>query len=299
MKSSSYYRPALEPTPWEAVVDRLASVQAMGIQRVTLAGRSPGELDGACLHDSPRLAIVLEGAVEYWACEGGERIPRTYTAGEAIFTVTNGWMKVGRRPRKRARAFSMVFRPEYLRVVQSRPDRFNRAHRGMEWWHHTSRPLTGSGADICRALTSLEEEGGDPEAALSLTTALLRRTAHFLHQPQEREGGKALSTWLAIREVIRENLAEPISRETVAAALRIHPNHVSRLARSEGGTRFLDYVMKERIAHAQALLANHPELTVEEVAHRSGFKSAGYFGRSFREQTGTTPGAFRASHDRH
>jgi transcriptional regulator GlxA family with amidase domain len=50
----------------------------------------------------------------------------------------------------------------------------------------------------------------------------------------------------------------------------------------------------ERLRRARALLRERPELPVAVVAARCGFGGEAQFHRTFREATGTTPGAFRA-----
>jgi AraC-like DNA-binding protein len=43
----------------------------------------------------------------------------------------------------------------------------------------------------------------------------------------------------------------------------------------------------------------HTELSVRQVAARTGFPDPAYFSRFFRRETGTTPGDFRKHHSSH
>ncbi len=78
----------------------------------------------------------------------------------------------------------------------------------------------------------------------------------------------------------------------VARTLHITPNHLSKLFRSEVGMSALDYLQAVRLEHALHLLQDH-SLTVQEVAHESGFETGNYFARLFRRKIGMTPSAFR------
>ena len=78
----------------------------------------------------------------------------------------------------------------------------------------------------------------------------------------------------------------------VAELLHITPNHLSKLFRQEVGMSALDYLQGVRLEHAIHLLQDH-SLTVQEVAHESGFETGNYFTRLFRRKTGMTPSAFR------
>jgi AraC-like DNA-binding protein len=53
------------------------------------------------------------------------------------------------------------------------------------------------------------------------------------------------------------------------------------------------YLLTRRIERATALL-READLPVTEIAFRSGWNSLGTFGRTFRDVTGVSPGAFRA-----
>lgn len=78
----------------------------------------------------------------------------------------------------------------------------------------------------------------------------------------------------------------------VAETLHITTNHLSKLFRQEVGMSALDYLQGVRLEYAIHLLRDH-SLTVQEIAHESGFETANYFTRLFRRKTGMTPSAFR------
>lgn len=87
----------------------------------------------------------------------------------------------------------------------------------------------------------------------------------------------------------------PFNVAEVAAAARMSPNHFSSLFRQHVGKNFSAYLTQRRIDLACELLGDLT-LNVTEVAHRSGYDDPGYFARRFRQTTGMTPRAWRASH---
>ena len=55
----------------------------------------------------------------------------------------------------------------------------------------------------------------------------------------------------------------------------------------------IDFLNDCRLPYAAKLLAEHPELSVADVAHASGFLSADTFGRNFKQKYALTPSQFR------
>jgi len=53
------------------------------------------------------------------------------------------------------------------------------------------------------------------------------------------------------------------------------------------------YLRQTRLTRARALLETDPHMPLKEVADRAGFSDARYLHQVFREQHGTTPGAYR------
>ena len=55
----------------------------------------------------------------------------------------------------------------------------------------------------------------------------------------------------------------------------------------------IDFLMEHRLAYGARLLLESPELSVQEVALRSGFASGNIFGRNFKQRFALTPSEFR------
>lgn len=94
---------------------------------------------------------------------------------------------------------------------------------------------------------------------------------------------------------VHEYFTTPINRATVAKALGMRPEAVSRaFSHAAAGGSFSAYLNGLRLGHATELLQS-TNLSATEVAHLSGFDSYRTFARSFHARYGQSPSAFRGS----
>ena len=94
---------------------------------------------------------------------------------------------------------------------------------------------------------------------------------------------------------IAEHYAEPLQLADIAAAAYMSPRACGRCFQSQLGTTPFAYLMDYRTQRAGELLAS-TTLPVGEIALQCGFFSSSYFGRIFREKTGSTPNQYRKLH---
>jgi AraC-like DNA-binding protein len=95
-----------------------------------------------------------------------------------------------------------------------------------------------------------------------------------------------------LRKCYRTNSAARASE--FASELGLTPEYVSWLATRILGKPLRDYLRDKQVTYAAWLLRTLPqEITVEEIALRSGFGTPKTLYRWFLEAYGTTPGAFR------
>lgn len=79
----------------------------------------------------------------------------------------------------------------------------------------------------------------------------------------------------------------------IAVALGTSRTTISNCINSQCGCSFPQFVNTYRVAHAQELLRNQPDLKITEVSMSSGFSSEASFYRIFKSITGTTPTDWR------
>ncbi len=93
-------------------------------------------------------------------------------------------------------------------------------------------------------------------------------------------------------EFMRENLADNISLEQIAAAVNRSPSHFARQFRSALGIPPHQYLVVLRLKRAQHLLA-HSRDSIAEIAFECGFSHQEHLTRMFRRWCDTTPAAYR------
>ncbi len=124
-------------------------------------------------------------------------------------------------------------------------------------------------------------------ASITQICILLFRCCKEAHRPAKEQEREMLL-------YIREHFLEPISVETVASVVHLTPNYFSELFKKHMGIGFSAYVKKLRLEFSVNLLLTS-EITVNEIAHKSGFNSTTYFFNSFKSEYGMTPEQFRKS----
>lgn len=96
----------------------------------------------------------------------------------------------------------------------------------------------------------------------------------------------------SILTYIASNLDGDLSGEALGAKFGYHPYYFSRLIRLHTGKPLKQYVISARINEAKNLLQT-TDLSLSEIASRTGFENAAYFSNSFKAKTKMSPGEYR------
>ncbi|MFI8961541.1 GlxA family transcriptional regulator [Streptomyces sp. NPDC053493] len=160
------------------------------------------------------------------------------------------------------------------------------------------RVLTGAGAaaglDLCLHLVRKD-----------LGAAVAGELARRLVVPAHRPGGQPQyvpaplpprdedDLGPALRWAL-ERLHEPLTVEQLARRARMSPRTFHRRVREVHGTTPLQWLLRERVARAQALL-EATDLPVERIGEESGLGSAANLRRHFTRTVGLSPTAYRRS----
>jgi AraC-like DNA-binding protein len=87
---------------------------------------------------------------------------------------------------------------------------------------------------------------------------------------------------------IRTNLQQPLSRQILAQAFGVSPEHVNLLFRKELGMTPSAVINRERVMLAYRLI-HEKGYTVKEAAHEAGYSDPFYFSRVFKNVLGVPP----------
>lgn len=91
---------------------------------------------------------------------------------------------------------------------------------------------------------------------------------------------------------INSNIFRDIDISEICDTVHISKYHFCRRFRQSTGMTVMEYILNTRIILAKNLLLSE-KISVSEVSRKCGFSSVSYFCRVFKENTGTTPLAFR------
>ncbi len=123
-------------------------------------------------------------------------------------------------------------------------------------------------------------------SALILTGVLLELARS---QTQKSKGAKCAERAL---DYIARHYREPISNETIAAALGHEACYLNRSVKLHTGSPIHKLLNKKRVEEGVKLLLA-TDLSTEEIADRVGFSSASHFSKRCKDITGNSPSFYR------
>ena len=96
-----------------------------------------------------------------------------------------------------------------------------------------------------------------------------------------------------VLDYVMNNFEKEIKLTTVAALAFMTPNAFCRFFKQRTNKTFFQFLIELRIEHACQLLLSDKDLSVTEIAEKSGFGSISNFNRKFKHIKRTTPTAYK------
>ena len=103
-------------------------------------------------------------------------------------------------------------------------------------------------------------------------------TSYFAEE--EEDAGRAGSQVEAIKEYIYHHLDSDIRREDIAVQVFMNPNYVSRLFKKVEGISLKEFIVREKMKMARALLISS-QLPVSIVALKVGYSNFSHFSQVY------------------
>ena len=139
-------------------------------------------------------------------------------------------------------------------------------------------------------------ESSSPWKDITVRACLLRVLAALLARarvPRAPAGGARDRARLSrATAYVAGHLADPLSAAGLARVAGLSVSHFNRLFREWSGYSPLEYVRRQRLDAARRLLAG-VDLSIKEIATRTGFADPYHFSRTFRQMDGLSPSEFR------
>jgi AraC family transcriptional regulator len=99
--------------------------------------------------------------------------------------------------------------------------------------------------------------------------------------------------WLEqARAMLHDRYQEQLHVSDIAAAVGVHPVHLTRTFRARYGTGVAAYLRGLRLQQAAQRLAD-TDLSIADIAGQAGFYDQSHFTRTFKRQYGSTPQSYR------
>ncbi len=108
----------------------------------------------------------------------------------------------------------------------------------------------------------------------------------------EERFGTQVRAILSSIELIENHIADPLTLEQIARLVGMSSRHLNRLFQREIGTSVMKFCRQARLDVAKKLIESS-SLTNNEILQATGFSSPVQFSRSFKEQFGSPPSAYR------
>lgn len=113
-------------------------------------------------------------------------------------------------------------------------------------------------------------------------------TSHSEIIPEEVKN----ETFRNILKYVNDNFCSHISIQSLSQEFIVNPSYICQMFKKELGMTFSEYITSMRIARAQNLL-KLTDLSVGDVAEKSGYNDYFHFTKTFKKITGMTPTQFR------
>ncbi|WP_309120700.1 AraC family transcriptional regulator [Paenibacillus sp.] len=241
-------------------------------------------------HSFFEICYILDGEGEYE--EGANRIP--LSPGVVFLSRPHLQHQI-----KSENGLFILFLAFELLEAESSPaaiDRFHRMAKTDSYWFESTadHPIPQLWSALIS--TAIEPCSFLDDHVLSLSRALVTsfEAAFNRRKPpqQEKPARPNTSTFVHRAKLyIRDNLSQSLKLSDVADYLHISPRHLSRLFAGELGQTFTNYVRKERVRQAAALLTT-TDWSIKRIAEATGFDTVHYFANVFKAETGLPPGEF-------
>lgn len=91
-------------------------------------------------------------------------------------------------------------------------------------------------------------------------------------------------------------LAQGLTLKELSDLLKTNRTYLSAYIKATYRVSFREWIAGLRVEYAKGILIQHPELTIADIAERSGFQSASHFIRLFKEREDCSPARWRKNH---
>jgi AraC family transcriptional regulator len=122
----------------------------------------------------------------------------------------------------------------------------------------------------------------------TLAIHLLRNYCAVQPKPLNHDDGLSQFNLRQVKEYIHEHLSQDLKLLELSAIAQLSPYYFLRLFKQRMGITPHQYILQQRIEKAKHLL-RHSQLSIAEIAVRTGFSDQSHLTRCFKRRVGITP----------
>lgn len=151
------------------------------------------------------------------------------------------------------------------------------------------------GTQICDLFSSISNQANDAETEYCATEVSLRLYRILCDLVAEYMSAKKKLSYDLVQdalEYITIHLHDDLTLQKIADELHVSVSSLERIFRSEMKCSIHNYVLKERMKHAQYLL-KHTDYQVKDITNKVGYSSISTFSAAFSKQIGVSPMKYR------
>jgi AraC-like DNA-binding protein len=124
-----------------------------------------------------------------------------------------------------------------------------------------------------------------------------RSCRKFISIAEELTGPSRPRQVKAIQKYLEKNLSRKLTLGAVGKKFGLKEKPLDALVRKHCGVPFTDYVASLRVSEAKRLLLA-TDMSMGEIARKTGFKDQSYFTKVFKSNIGSTPTEFRSKKEK-
>lgn len=260
-------------------------------------GKKPGDDSIAYTEGRAcRLILGLSGKGKFLTIEGGTESTFGISRGTSIFLAPNTWISCV--PEVTYKSLGIIFGQSFLRLtITQRTVKNGEVNlKYLAKWQ-SNRVLHIKEDHILQLLQHPSPQSLGERYVTYLLEIILNLTWDALLENKAHQPAQGHGLWQAICEYIMEHWAESnLSREQLADHFHVHPNHVSRIFKSYGKTKYISFLNEIRLSRSIELLESSG-YNITDIAALCGYTDLQYYIKCFRERYGATPGEYRRLHN--
>lgn len=162
--------------------------------------------------------------------------------------------------------------------------------------HYVVSPGEDAHGELLHCISTLHSLGTSPSMSgkLNACACLLQMHAALIHHfgLETQQADPRCRKLQPALDYLREHYAEKILISTLSSVIHVCDDRLIRLFKEVTGETPVSYLQNVRLEASLKLLSS-TELSIAEIADRTGFGSAAYMTRVFQQRLNTTPGKYR------